>query len=558
MLKQYNPDICILTETHIPNCKKASQNLHRTFTNEYKVWQTRREGCTAHAGILIAIRKRCALLGKATIIKPTPELQGRLLTIQLQLPHSRPMEITSVYAPAQQTAEALATREVLYEAIGTRLALLATPPDHTPLRVLAGDWNATTTASDRSSNNEYPADKAHRAFLSKHRLTSLDACTTRQHTYFHGADQAQQSTTSRIDDIYAQQDISHKLSAPFCIPEDGLLSDHRPIVYDMSAPAATQVVPALTPPPACQQHRVLVRPINKENKDKFRATTSDPATALGQQISALHTRLDSIKSHSLGPYFSEIEHADGKQPNRLHTLEARPARHVIDELASELENILTGCMTTAMQTCKTKMTNPAGTHYRPRTQCKLRHKLRLKIKALRALATVAHQQCPIDDTEMTTCMHDNTIDMPSDAQQIWNEVKATLTANQKAGTSTETPSSQARLKTALQMAQQQIRAIDQQHARQNAKQAAKSQQHLIATNPKQAHRDIFRDPDNPNAGCIEALTDPDTGVVTSDPSRIQSITERFFESQLPLPISRQSSTCPKTHRVIMLLKRQVL
>ena len=532
LLEQYNPDVCIFTETHIPNRKNAARHLRATFSMEYKYWQSHSIGGATHTGILIAIRKRYALLGNATMVMPTSDLQGRLLTIQLKLPHSRPLEITSVYAPAQQTTEALATRKKLYEAIGTRLA--HSPPDNKPLHIMAGDWNATIVANDRSSKNEYPADMAHRDFLSKHGLTSLDGCATRQHTYFHGVSQDGQNPTSRIDDIYAQHDANHKLSAPFLIPEDGLISDHRPIIYDMSAPAAMQVLPAPSPPPARVAQRVLVRPVDMEDKAKFRAATSDPATALGQQINALHTRLDAINSKSLGPYFAEIEHADGKQPNRLGTLEARPARHVIDELANELESIMARCMTTAMQTCKTKMTNPAGTHYRPRTQIRHRNKLCTKLKALRALAAVARQQC-LTNTEMNTYVNANTADMPSDVDKIWNELQATLKPEPQVCSSTETPSLQDSLKNALHMAQQQIRAIDQRHAKHNAKQAAKSQQHLIASNPKQAHREIFRDPDNLSAGNIEALSDPYSGEMTSDPSRIQKITEKFFENQLAPP-----------------------
>ena len=359
LIRQYEPDICILTETHITKRKEGRHALHETFGPNYKIWQSRGDTATSsHTGVLVAIRKRHALLGKAFVSETPHALQGRVLTVQMHMPHSMPLGITAVYAPAQQDTASLSARQHMYDHICTRLSQHHAQ-EHEILHIMAGDWNATTTATDRTSCNEYPGDHLHRSFLQKCNFASLDMSTTRQHTYFHGVTQDSQNPTSRIDDIYAHRDMTNKLAAPFLIPDGGFLSDHRPIFYDMSTHAAKQVVPAAVPPPDRQPQKVLVRPVNKEDRDKFRAATSDPATELGQQIDCLHSRLNAIKSNNWLPYFTSIETEDGKTANRLQTVESQPARQVINELASELDTVLDNCMQIAMATCKTKITNPA-------------------------------------------------------------------------------------------------------------------------------------------------------------------------------------------------------
>ena len=177
-------------------------------------------------------------------------------------------------------------------------------------------------------------------------------------------------------------------------------------------------------------------------------------------------------------------------------------------------------------------------------QTKHRNKLRAKLKAIRSLAAVANKQSLTAGPQMDAYLSENHGNLPSDTLPTWNEIKPANNDRAEDSPMGVPPNLHCCLRNAAQAAQQQMRTIDKEHAAQTAKQAARAQQRMIAKHPKQAHRAIFQDADKCGNGTIEALTDPNTHMVTGEPSRIQHITEKFYERQLAAPSFKTGKYLP--------------
>ena len=77
-------------------------------------------------------------------------------------------------------------------------------------------------------------------------------------------------------------------------------------------------------------------------------------------------------------------------------------------------------------------------------------------------------------------------------------------------------------------AKQAIAYIDETRNKENNNIARKRLQKAINTNPKQAHREIFKDKNaQPRAG-LQALRDPETGSIETKPTKQAQIVENYY------------------------------
>jgi exonuclease III len=106
------PDVMVLTETHLRAREKKKDGSRKRSEDTRPGRPATLRG--PPAGVIVAIKEHLAVLGRATS-HTTHALDGRLVHVTLKLPHSAPLAISGVYAPADTTQEAMEERDQLYK-----------------------------------------------------------------------------------------------------------------------------------------------------------------------------------------------------------------------------------------------------------------------------------------------------------------------------------------------------------------------------------------------------------------------------------------------------------
>jgi ribonuclease HI len=177
----------------------------------------------------------------------------------------------------------------------------------------------------------------------------------------------------------------------------------------------------------------------------------------------------------------------------------------------------------APETCRTRMTNPTGTHFRPKATGKQRRRLVAKAKQARLAATrivqarrsgepALDEQALVEETfkqNMDTLLADMTKEggggepcPEEDALQMMQRLERSLTAKKK--------------------------AIDKAHKLLGLQQAEERQQTLLQQRPKQAHKQVFQRQPHAQRCQLEAVIHPATGRPTTRPEVVVGVTHKHF------------------------------
>jgi hypothetical protein len=125
LIHDHSPDIMVLTELRLKRKHKRAKWLTNAMQG-YQYWvSTHTENAQATRGVLVAVKEHLAVLGRARATEGDT-CHGRLMHVVLHLPHSVPIEIAGIYAPAGNTKEDENQRKVL----NTRLTTLMGGPAH--------------------------------------------------------------------------------------------------------------------------------------------------------------------------------------------------------------------------------------------------------------------------------------------------------------------------------------------------------------------------------------------------------------------------------------------
>jgi ribonuclease HI len=255
----------------------------------------------------------------------------------------------------------------------------------------------------------------------------------------------------------------------------------------------------------------LVLPISDPDKLSFQAAACDP-TRCGNQTTNLHTELQRLLTTQADPHQAALKHQDSRNRATLQTLDDKPAQTVIDELASRLDTILDTCLEIALETCTTKRSNPNGIHRLRRTNARRRRALKTDYDTTQMLRKEARTH-GIDDTP-TLLTH-----LQTSSHTTQNTMRAALKLDPQLSVAESTHKH-------LRTLTHEIQALDNENKKETHRRAARTQQRMLATHPKRAHKQIFSATAETDAPPLHALRDGH--LVTSEPARIKELTERYF------------------------------
>jgi hypothetical protein len=241
--------------------------------------------------------------------------------------------------------------------------------------------------------------------------------------------------------------------------------------------------------------------------------------------------------------------------HKLEILDSRSAAEVVNEIADGMLDLLTKAHGVAMATCETIMTNPGGIHHKPKAISKQRKKHMITLKAARQLSgrlkklvgTTAEQDARDEiaalraHTSLPSCtMHTAAASTTDDA--IAEAHAANISARDDStaapapctAATADTPDSDvAALRHIAHAATCGIRAIDDEHRKESAQLAQDRLYKTLKNKPKQGHKMLFGTTVPQHT--LEAVTDPDTCRVTTDPHRVEQVVEQLFRKQQQPP-----------------------
>ena len=512
----HSPDIIGICDIGLKGKNKRGKWLTNALQG-YQYWaacHTNPEGRATH-GVLLAVKDHIARLCNPTT-SAIDTCQGRLLHITLRPPHSQPLGISEVYAPAGNTPENNSQRQLLYNLI-TRVTQTDSEAYGPTYQIHMGDWNATLFPSDRTSHTTYQKDIIHREYVMSDRLVSTDDTPPRAHTYHHP------DSSSRIDDVYT----NFKCEAQTYIADEGELTDHTPLLTSIHLKGTNLFIPQARPLPPPPPTKTIVRPIAQEDQAAFKQAIQSYTIGQASQIQSLHSELEQITTHTIVPFYASIDSHSGKASNRLQMIHGENAAAVIDRLSSKLLTIGSDAHTLMLETCKTKMTNPSGKHYDKRCVNKKRRKLNKCLQDFRQL----HREMAsegVNTIEAANNLIDSKPDMSLETKNRWLSTK-------DANNESTTPSQRvADLMSAAKVdIRRDIKALDKDKSRTNLQQAIDHTRRLIDTRPKQANR-IMRQGNQPQ-NKYPAFFDPTQKHCTDDPTRMNSIVTDYFTQALSAP-----------------------
>jgi exonuclease III len=147
LVQQHDPDICILTETrHTTGNKRIRTLKHKTGLQHYQLHHSVHTANHA-TGVIIAVKNTLAIPCQAeALLETAHHIPGRLLTVQLHPPNSKPLLVTGVYAPSQRADP---DRRHVYTVMNNTLTQFDNA-EH----IVSGDWN-TPLLPTQGPHHEY-------------------------------------------------------------------------------------------------------------------------------------------------------------------------------------------------------------------------------------------------------------------------------------------------------------------------------------------------------------------------------------------------------------------
>lgn len=358
------------------------------------------------AGVLVAVRKEgviCMTLSFSTP-SPTDALAGHYVLVDLDggVQAGGNLRVIGTYMPCESSPGAADTRQALYAQIRNDI-------DGHPRVVLAGDMNACYYPGDGGSTDMgtgghsslagaaclKPHDRRYRDAMTEAGLAPVDAWEPGQapcaRTYrrqgLGGA------PCSRIDDILSKLPTAAcggVDAAPWAAVHSMLGSDtdHEALVARLPWTAPGLQPPIRLPrPPRGAPVRVLQLPMSASDRDRLGQALSE---SLGPTMAALEATCCAALAADVVPHNEALANRDAGERHLPATVGGAPAAEWVNEKGTEFTELLQAAQQIPLEVCTTKLTNPGGRHFRPRS---VQKRWKRCLAARQGLAELK-RQCP--------------------------------------------------------------------------------------------------------------------------------------------------------------------
>jgi Reverse transcriptase (RNA-dependent DNA polymerase) len=505
--------------------------MRRDIKTQYTAYHSTTN--TGNGGLLMLVHKKYAKVGAAAQQAVPTECKGYILHVTVGMPYTATLHLVGVYIPCD--AAHVHMRPVVYKHLSTLLQSL--PEEDTA--VLAGDWNAALCDGDRA-HQLTSTDNRHADWVQTQlRLQSVyTAMKCRQPTF---SVVGMGDSPSMIDDILlrtpAGVNTKNAIHSAGIQQEHGYNTDHALLTTSLSGGelniihATDNPVRARAPP-----MKRLKSPISNATRQAFQQRLLEAASGLMQKVD------NQLMPASLEAdvFLAAQKLRDAKEVHKLTTLHGRPAEEVVNEIADSMMELLTKALEVALDTCDTVMTNPGGIHHKPKKVSKHRRKQMASLKHARQLCgklkrTVGTSEEQYARDDVAALLAQVPVPAPPSPAPAG---PAAAPAGDAAGASS-TPTDAATdpdvdaLRHIADAATCSIRAIDIEHRKESVQMAQDKLYNTLKDKPKQGHKMLF------GAGMqqhtLEAVHDPDTGRVTTDPRRVEQVVESLFRKQQQPP-----------------------
>jgi ribonuclease HI len=490
-----------------------------------------------HAGVTILVARKYTQANLVQQHDVPQACTGYVVHVTIQLQAHNKLHVLAVYMPV--TTQHIPDRGAVYEHLSDVIGAI---PSADSL-LLTGDWNAVLLPQDRQVGTTYSLDMQHAAWVTAHPLLqSVYNVTQRRAPTYTVAGLG--DSPSMIDDtllLAGPLDITELVADAAIHQHHGYSTDHAVLVTDLNTRVLAS--PKLDSNIG-RRYRLgrpekrLETPIRQADQDAFQLAMSE---TYANEIMLLEQKVRPLVETEAQPFLQLQQQQDSAMVHKLETLGGGTARATIDELANELMSLLNNAHQLALTVCPVKVSNPSGTHYRPKAVGKRRRKLMNTLKAARALRTKARaglaEEPEINDfirqarADLQACMQAQGQHQQSSSTQA--KTPPASNRHQPTHSSQEYQDHACDLKVVAQQTNAAINALDKEHARLDKQTVTDRVNTLLQAQPKRGHKMIFGSTEPRHE--LNTVTDPVTGRTTSDTAQVQGVIERHFRELVRAP-----------------------
>ena len=533
LLQEHRPDITILTETKVNRQSLRRVKHHLCRQGYWQFHSTTQED--PRAGVAILVHQQFCHMGLVEEVRHPDHLQGYIQTITISHELSTPLEVSGVYMPMTNVPGNSQIRGALYSALQARVEKANDTETGTYNTIIAGDFNATLTASDRHTWKNHSTDIQHRNKIGDCQLHPLDPCTDsatpRQYTWRKGSHEL---PVSRIDDGFTNnaQLVAHTQTRIHDMM--GTTTDHNALEYDVSYRALDMIPPPDEEATKCTPIIKLKHPLSKQDKENL---THIIETHHGTELHTLQSQLATLTDTYVTPYIQSLKDPSQTPPPLLlagcSTL--IDTQEYMERLGHAVITTLARVRDTVLQHGPTTRQYPAGYHYKPRAIAKKRQRLAALKKEIASMLrnTPPSRQnpylpldCPLDPPEDQTGLHNPPSAAPSlPLQQALQNV---ISGHPNPG------DHRIHLKLCKAAFAKELRSIDKEHLSKTKQEHIQKQQALVDRNQKIGNQLITGQYKGRNSMALRVIETPD-GHLETDGDTVQHLVLQYYTAKMKSP-----------------------
>eukprot|EP00983_Pelagomonas_calceolata_P050805 1142144-Pelagomonas_calceolata.AAC.1 len=253
----------------------------------------------------------------------------------------------------------------------------------------------------------------------------------------------------------------------------------------------------------------------ESDRTTFAQSLQDPAHGILQKLEGVLQTLEPAHTEAI-TFLNNLNNTSAKHTKKLETLCNKPATEAVATLAKDISDLIHSSYQVALKVCSTKIISPDNNHYNLRTISNKRRNLKKKLSIIRSIQSLLTFPA-INQTDSTSTILQQNKENPTlhTAISKLKSLKLDLPPLQQ-------------LEELSDSAKRAITYIDETRNREYNNMARKKLQKAINTNTKRAHKEIFKDKYvQPRAG-LQALRDPETGNIETEPTKQAQIVGNYY------------------------------
>ena len=538
LIQDHNPAILILTETKVSRQSLRHVKYHLCRQGYWQFHSATQED--PRAGVAILVHQQFCHLGMVEEVKHPEHLRGYIQTITISHELSTPLEVTGVYMPMTSVPGNSQIRRAIYSTLKARVEQANDIEAGTYNTIIAGDFNATLTESDRHTWKNHSTDLQHRGSIADCHLHPLDPCTARttprQYTWRKGT---HEQLASRIDDGFTNNArlVAHTQTRTHDMA--GTTTDHNALEYTIPYRGLDMLPPPETCPTQeavhCTPIVKLKHPLTKQDKDNL---THIIETNHGPELHTLQNQLAALVTTYVTPYLHTLQDPSNPPPPLLlegcTTLADTQA--YMERLGQVVITALAKVRDTVLEHGPTVRQYPAGYHYKPRTIAKKRQRLVALKKEiahmLRTAPTSPQNTHPRPDHPYAPqeTMPEPQVVLPPVVHSL--PLQQALQTVLSSHPQLEDP--QEHLKLCKAAVAKELQKIDQEHLSKMKQERIQKQQALVDNNQKIGNQLITGQYRGRNSMALRAIETPD-GRLETEGDAVQHLVLQYYTTKLKSP-----------------------